>query len=60
MEVVCDYPGFMTILAHVLDACIAKKAADTALMCVGVSRSLCYQGKNMLIQAGIPDRIRSC
>jgi hypothetical protein len=59
MEVVCDYPGFVASLAHVLDACIAKKAADTALMCMGVSGSVCAapQDMNMLIQAGVPDRI---
>jgi hypothetical protein len=58
-EVILDYPGFVASLVHVLDACIAKKAADTALMCIGVSRSVCDtpQGKNMLIQADVPDRI---
>jgi hypothetical protein len=59
-EVVVDSPGFMDGLPKVLDACIAKKAPLTALMCIGVSGSVCVKAperRNVMIKVGVPDRI---
>jgi len=59
-KVVVDFPGFMEGLPKVLDACIAKSSPLTALMCIGVSGSVCVKApdrRNIMVKVGVPDRI---